>query len=209
MFRSGVLAVFSLLLMAAHCPGPEGRITCPDGEQEAGTTVQVTIAVTGENAGDVTSSTTATFEGGSLEVTDSSSLTPSIELPLVGGTVAVTATLTDEFGRETSGSCGIEVVPTCACTSDSECDDSDACNGIEICEDCFCVASTPAVVCGGGFQCDPATAECACMSDGACNDGLFCTGAETCVDGECQSSGDPCAPGGFTCLEDFNACAVQ
>ncbi len=75
--------------------------------------------------------------------------------------------------------------PVLCCTSDTQCDDGNPCNGTETC-------LTLTGTCLVGVQ-----------DDGpSCDDGLFCTGVDTCGGGECQHAGDPCA-GGAECA---NAC---
>lgn len=70
------------------------------------------------------------------------------------------------------------------CSNDSECDDGDACNGIETCDYGSCQAGDPV----------------SCT-----NDGLYCNGIEYCVNGVCMHAGDPCSSG-FDCVEGNDTC---
>jgi endonuclease/exonuclease/phosphatase family metal-dependent hydrolase len=121
------------------------------------------------------------------------------------------------------------------CFTDPDCDDGDACNGLENCLAGACQPGIP-VVCADGNPCtddacdmltgdcvfidnnatcndgDPCTANDACMAGvcaGApidCDDGLFCNGAEICGSGVgCQSGPAPCVSGTW-CDEDGAAC---
>jgi len=71
------------------------------------------------------------------------------------------------------------------CSNNSECDDGDACNGLETCVSGNCQAGDP-VVCN--------------------DDGLYCNGIEYCNDdGKCMHTGDPCSSG-FNCVEGNDTC---
>ncbi|MDI1451741.1 hypothetical protein, partial [Polyangium sp. 6x1] len=70
------------------------------------------------------------------------------------------------------------------CTTNAQCDDGDACNGIEYC-DVVCKASAP-VNCNDGVPCtvdtcNPQTGACSNVpNNNVCNDGITCNGIETC-----------------------------
>ena len=99
--------------------------------------------------------------------------------------------------------------PLQACASDPDCDDGDACNGVEVCVEHACAAGASidcndAVACttdscdsasgacnhapddahcSAGLVCDPVddcTAPLACAVDADCDDHVFCNGVETC-----------------------------
>lgn len=96
------------------------------------------------------------------------------------------------------------------CEDDSDCDDGNACNGIESCQDDFsigcastCVIVTPAPICDDGYDCTidtclPSSAaanQFTCSntpSNAICDNGLACDGAEVCdpvcVTAACQSA---------------------
>jgi hypothetical protein len=108
------------------------------------------------------------------------------------------------------------------CQTNSDCDDSNVCNGVETCVGVACQPGTPltcdnGVYCDGLETCDPASGcqtatnpcpetECKhCNEDAnncfdpvgtACSDdGEYCTGVEQCDGaGTCASSGNPCEP---------------
>jgi hypothetical protein len=67
--------------------------------------------------------------------------------------------------------------PEEACSTDADCSDGDACNGVETCVDGNCLPGTELI----------------------CDDGNACNGVETCVDGNCQ-------PGIELICDDGNAC---
>jgi hypothetical protein len=123
---------------------------------------------------------------------------------------------------------------TCPCSGDADCDDHNACNGVETCDAGHCVLGTPP-------NCDdnnPCTIDCeaavGCVSvkepDGtSCDDGNQCTRNDTCQNGVCVggpprtcSDGNDCTsdacdpahgcthttlPNGTAC-EDGNACTA-
>jgi hypothetical protein len=78
------------------------------------------------------------------------------------------------------------------CTADSECDDANACNGLETCDlgTGACADGTPlpscddGVFCNGTETCNPADGTCSAGSALTCNDGSSCT-ADSCneIDG--------------------------
>ena len=99
--------------------------------------------------------------------------------------------------------------PLRTCASDPDCDDGDACNGLEVCVEHACATGTAvdcndAVACttdscdsasgacnhapddahcSAGLVCDPVddcTAPLACAVDADCDDHVFCNGVETC-----------------------------
>jgi len=90
------------------------------------------------------------------------------------------------------------------CTKDSECEDSDVCNGTETCVAGTCTPGTiPTCTAPGPCQfgvCDPtegclyyAIPNC-CVADADCNDGNLCNGTELCNGGTCVSG-----PGAVAC----------
>lgn len=102
-----------------------------------------------------------------------------------------------------SGDCGVLVgcradangTSSCAYSDDSSiCDDGDACNGLETCQQSACVAGTPIDCTGFGDQCN--TGVCSggqCIkqpiADGTgCNDDDLCTQTDTCQAGRCTGS---------------------
>jgi hypothetical protein len=120
--------------------------------------------------------------------------------------------------------------PTCA--MDSECDDANACNGVETCVAGVCLPGAP-VVCDDAVgcttdTCDPGTGACSaaaddarcpvglmcdridgciaprpCESDAGCDDGVFCNGAERCDPSfGCRRGDVPNCDDGFACTVD-------
>ena len=106
------------------------------------------------------------------------------------------------------------------CTSDVDCDDGNACNGLELCDQdsATCVPGEP-VACAGDTTCDPADGAClcddgqqaddtgacpasGCTNDAACDDGLACNGAETCD----LETGACLAGEAVTCDEENEVC---
>ena len=89
------------------------------------------------------------------------------------------------------GDPGMMDAPPSACSADTDCDDSDACNGTETCIDSACVVGTP-VSCDDGVACtvdacDPSTTACAHTPDHAiCTGGMLCDPVDGC------SAGPPC-----------------
>lgn len=75
-------------------------------------------------------------------------------------------------------------VTSLTCSLDAECDDGNACNGLETCVDSACQPGEP-VVCE--------------------DDGLYCNGSEYCDNGVCVHTGDPCS-GTDICDEDNDRC---
>lgn len=72
------------------------------------------------------------------------------------------------------------------CRTDLDCDDGDACTGLEVCDDGACVPGVAVVcpdedVCDGTFACDPETGECSVeIGPLDCEGGDACGGARTC-----------------------------
>ncbi len=118
-----------------------------------------------------------------------------------------------------------------ACTADVDCNDLDACNGLETCAGGFCTAGTPVVcddlnACNGRETCSPTTGACLSGQPPLCEDGNPCNGVETCdpvlgcVAGTPVECADPnpcngtetCNPLTGTCLpgvpkcDDLNPC---
>jgi hypothetical protein len=91
------------------------------------------------------------------------------------------------------------------CASNVECNDLDACNGVETCSAGFCTAGTPVVcddgnACNGNETCSPTTGACLAGQPPLCEDGNPCNGTETC---------DPtlgCVAGAPLVCNDANPC---
>jgi len=118
------------------------------------------------------------------------------------------------------------------CTTDDDCDDNDACNGLETCVDTVCQSGTP-VDCDDGDACTadscaPATGACsndpiscddadACTVDscdpatGCINDWAACGLADGCCGPDCDSTNDPdceeCVPSGGYCTSSAECCS--
>ena len=80
-------------------------------------------------------------------------------------------------------------ITSLACSSDAECDDGNACNGVEICVDSACQQGNP-------IEC--------------LNDDSFCNGTEFCDEtiGECTSTGTPCGTG-ESCDDENDLCVPE
>jgi hypothetical protein len=98
-------------------------------------------------------------------------------------------------------------VPLTSCVEDGDCDDNDACNGVESCNAGQCTAGE-AVACTSPnpcieASCDAQTGKCTVKprpNNEACDDGKFCTVDEVCIGGQC--TGTPrCAAPGNPCVE--------
>ena len=82
------------------------------------------------------------------------------------------------------------------CTTDADCSDGDACNGIEVCNLGTCEPGTPVVCtaldqCHVAGVCDPATGICsdpAAVDGTACDDADACTQTDTCQAGVCTGA---------------------
>ncbi len=109
----------------------------------------------------------------------------------------------------------------CGCEQDSDCDDANACNGVETCDpqSLTCKAGAP-VDCSHLTQgcmkgsCSPGTGACSAVAvaDGAgCDDGQACTTGDACKAGSCEGQPVTCDDGlGCTvdaCDEASGACA--
>jgi slime mold repeat-containing protein len=96
------------------------------------------------------------------------------------------------------------------CYVDQNCNDRDACNGVEQCVRGYCQAGTP-VICEDQRacitdRCDPATGACVfgIAPDGTtCPDTDLCDGTETCFNGTCSAAGSALG------CDDANACTVD
>src|SRR5207249_4118659 len=96
------------------------------------------------------------------------------------------------------------------CSNDADCDDGDACNGVESCDlsSGTCVPGT-AVDCTDQNPCtddlcDPATGACSNPEAAAgtvCDDGNACTTGDTCSDGVCVGAALSCDDGN-PCTDD-------
>ena len=122
--------------------------------------------------------------------------------------------------------------PRPGCTSDAECSDSIACNGVELCARGVCIAGAPPR-CDDGVDCTddscvdlggdrsscvstPTSDRCptgqvctvmgcavlACTSDIACSDGFACNGEERCAAGRCAPGVPPLCDDGAVCTTD-------
>ena len=93
------------------------------------------------------------------------------------------------------------------CSSDADCDDAIACNGLESCVLRRCLAGVELqcqqnATCSepdGTCQCDEGfvaqgqdCVEGQCTTDIDCDDGVFCNGEEKCIDGTCSSTTFDC-----------------
>lgn len=130
--------------------------------------------------------------------------------------IAIGETCDDDNARLGDGcdaSCQIE-----ACSIDSDCDDANACNGVETCATGVCAAGTPIAegdVCGAGATRDICVAG-ACVTS-ACGDRFLDPGAtppETCDDGDTMG-GDGCSAScqlesctDASACDDMNACTA-
>jgi hypothetical protein len=116
-----------------------------------------------------------------------------------------------QFFRDAIVELGLEAKPgtidACSlpCASDTDCNDFNACNGVETCAAGFCTAGTPVVcddlnACNGVETCVPSTGACLTSAPPLCDDGNPCNGAETCdpVDG--------CVSGTAISCNDGNPC---
>jgi len=86
------------------------------------------------------------------------------------------------------------------CSTNAECDDGNACNGLETCSAGQCVPGTPVscndgIYCNGIETCNPSTGQCQAGSSVVCDDGNTCNGLETCdvIQDKCVS-GTPLFP---------------
>ncbi len=113
--------------------------------------------------------------------------------------------------RETNDDLYVDFYLDCTpdCTTDAECSDNDACNGVETCDPVNgCQAGTPLVcdddnLCNGVETCDAATgcqAGTQATAGTACDDGDVCNGDEVCDGGGTCQAGSP-----LTC-DDGNEC---
>ncbi len=95
------------------------------------------------------------------------------------------------------------------CATDDECadDDSDACNGVGVCDEGVCVIGD-VVNCDDhndctDDSCDPDTGECGYVDNSdACDDGSACTDGDICVDGSCKSGDTVTCDDGNACTDD-------
>ena len=110
-----------------------------------------------------------------------------------------------------------EANDSCTNTPDNtNCDDGQYCNGVEVCDlSTGCVPGTP-VNCSDGIDCtndscDETNDRCEYTpDDNNCpDDGLFCNGDEFChPQNNCSSTGDPCL-NGTTCNETNGSCVLR
>ncbi|HTM21334.1 MAG TPA: M36 family metallopeptidase, partial [Kofleriaceae bacterium] len=94
------------------------------------------------------------------------------------------------------------------CTSDAQCSDGDACNGVETCAAGVCSAGT-APDCDDGNVCttDSCAPASGCahapVADGtSCVDATVCNGTETCQSGVCTAGAPPTCDDGNVCTSD-------
>jgi hypothetical protein len=92
--------------------------------------------------------------------------------------------------------------------ADVNCDDGDACTGVESCEPSTgkCLSGQPITCddgdpCNGLELCAPATGKCVAVDVIECNDGDACNGVET-----CDSATGTCVPGDMVICDDEDAC---
>jgi len=104
-------------------------------------------------------------------------------------------------------------IPACvACTSDADCDDGLACNGVEACDAGTCAAGVPPDCSSASDQCNVGTctepaAICVPVPvpDGtACNDGDVCMLPDSCQAGVCAAGGGGDTDGDTICDADDN-----
>jgi hypothetical protein len=94
------------------------------------------------------------------------------------------------------------------CTSDSDCNDGNACNGVETCVSGSCAAGTPVncsdgLVCNGAEVCNPSDGTCSAGTAPSCDDGNVCTDDSCAEPGGCAhtnntascNDGNPCTVG--------------
>ena len=91
----------------------------------------------------------------------------------------------------TTGECGHVTQPGCACNTDADCDDNNACTVGEACVGGACTAGQPAVCAGDGNPCSDEVCDpllgCVFPSNGApCDDGNACTVGDACNAGACE-----------------------
>jgi len=106
-------------------------------------------------------------------------------------------------------------VPKQVCSTNSECDDGNLCNGIETCDTVSgnCVSGTPHVcpsdgnACNGPEFCNFVTNQCESSNQSPCSDGNTCNGLETCTAG--ADDNYFCSPGEPTCEEIVHATPNQ
>ena len=104
------------------------------------------------------------------------------------------------------------------CTQNSDCDDLDACNGVETCTAGACQAGT-SPVCDDGNVCtdDSCDALAGCVTTNnsiACDDALSCTIGDVCFEGECLGindcpMGQACNDVTSTCEQSFTSSGTQ
>jgi hypothetical protein len=96
---------------------------------------------------------------------------------------------------------------TCSCSSNNDCDDHNACNGVETCDGGHCALGTPPN-CDDHNQC---TADCdpavgcvnVALTDGTpCDDGNECTKGDACMGGVCHSGTARACDDGNSCTAD-------
>jgi subtilisin len=97
---------------------------------------------------------------------------------------------------------------TPACALDVDCDDGDACNGLEACVAGACQAGVAidcsnGDACDGAEACDPATGLCVAGEPLDCSDGNACNGLETC------SPEAGCTAGSAVNCDDGDACTTD
>lgn len=122
------------------------------------------------------------------------------------------------------------VASAATCEVDADCDDGNACNGLERCVNNLCANASPAHIPEGNigtayceptdrangyrFHCNPGhrmvdgvcTMITDCETDADCDDGVFCNGVETCqANGRCLVGGASYV-GAHFCLEDHEIC---
>ncbi|HEX2875109.1 MAG TPA: hypothetical protein VHP33_27850 [Polyangiaceae bacterium] len=102
---------------------------------------------------------------------------------------------TKDSCSEQLGGCSADAT-ACACKTSADCDDGNACNGVETCDlvGLTCVKGTP-VDCSGSDDachvgsCNPSTGACTAVAkddDTPCDDGTLCTPSSSCQAGVCK-----------------------
>ncbi|MBN1656404.1 MAG: hypothetical protein JXA30_21725 [Deltaproteobacteria bacterium] len=90
-----------------------------------------------------------------------------------------------------------------ACAKNSDCNDGDFCNGMEICSNGVCQSGIRPCE---GEMCDENANRCyGCNTDADCDDGLYCNGNELCNANRCVAGSRPCAAPAL-CDEASDAC---
>jgi len=128
---------------------------------------------------------------------------------------------TEGFCSKSNDRCEYLQIPEC-CMKDSDCDNGNWCDGIEICErnQCqsgivpTCEDSDPCTinswVCTNDeIRCEVVEIESCCRNDQECQDGIFCNGIEVCFKNKCRVGSVPeCFGGDGFCDKNIDQCAL-